>query len=242
MSEHTIAVSAEADFAGVMKGKRTIASLEDAVATELARAKIAANEVADRVDLNLKTLREQAADHVFLFADTAQLVLKANDDVVNVIKARIAEHKAKIEREAEEAREKIRREEEARAQREAEQRAAAERERIRKEEAERVEREANEKAQREAAEAKAAAELVEQTATTAPDPFTPAAVAPPAPAVTSAPAPRRVAASSSKPTRPTDDKIIDCLMVSFSVRRAVVIEWLSAMDLNAVSEKLAAGM
>lgn len=232
MSEHTIAVSAEADFAGVMKGKRTIASLEDAVATELARAKIAANEVADRVDLNLKTLREQAADHVFLFADTAQLVLKANDDVVNVIKARIAEHKAKIEREAEEAREKIRREEEARAQREAEQRAAAERERIRKEEAERVEREANEKAQREAAEAKAAA---------VPDPFPPAVVAPPAPAVTSAPAPRRVAASS-KPTRPSDDAIIHVLCTTYGEDRATVVQWLRDMNLNAEGEKLTAGM
>lgn len=215
-----------ADFAGVMKGKRTIASLEDAVATELARAKIAANEVADRVDLNLKTLREQAADHVFLFADTAQLVLKANDDVVNVIKARIAEHKAKIEREAEEAREKIRREEEARAQREAEQRAAAERERIRKEEAERVEREANEKAQREAAEAKAAA---------VPDPFPPAVVAPPAPAVTSAPAPRRVAASSSEYKNPGDQRIIDVLSRHFEVPPYVVVGWLSDMNLHAAA-------
>ena len=46
-----------ADFAGVIKGKRSIDSLRDAVDSELARAKIAASEIADRIDLNLKHLR-----------------------------------------------------------------------------------------------------------------------------------------------------------------------------------------
>src|SRR5690606_5975316 len=42
-----------ADFAGVMKGKKTVASLEDAVDTELARFKIEANNLADKMDANL---------------------------------------------------------------------------------------------------------------------------------------------------------------------------------------------
>ncbi|WP_242489352.1 MULTISPECIES: hypothetical protein [unclassified Pseudomonas] len=42
-----------ADFAGAMKNKRTIASLQDAVDTELAGAKIAASQTADAIRLNL---------------------------------------------------------------------------------------------------------------------------------------------------------------------------------------------
>lgn len=82
-----------ADFAGAMKGKKTVTSLRDAVATTLANAKIEANAIADKIDLNLKALREQAKDHAFLFADTAQLVLKANEDCRATITARISEHK-----------------------------------------------------------------------------------------------------------------------------------------------------
>ncbi len=82
-----------ADFVAAMRGKKTIASLKDAVDTELACAKIAANEVADRIQVNLNSLRELASDHAFLFADTAQIVLKANDDLVALIKNRLREHK-----------------------------------------------------------------------------------------------------------------------------------------------------
>lgn len=80
------------DFAGVMKGKKTVTSLRDAVDTELARFKIEANAVADRIQVNLTTLRELAADHVFLFADTPSIVLKAADDLAALVKMRIAEH------------------------------------------------------------------------------------------------------------------------------------------------------
>lgn len=83
-----------ADFASVMKGKKTVSSLRNAVDTELARAKIEANEEFELIQTNMRTLREMAADHVFLFADTAQIVLKANDDLVALIKTRIADHKA----------------------------------------------------------------------------------------------------------------------------------------------------
>ena len=88
-----------ADFAGAIKGKKTVASLRDGVATELARAKIAANEVAGRITINLVALRERAADHAHLFPDTAAIVLKAPDDLASLITARIAEHAAKMEAE-----------------------------------------------------------------------------------------------------------------------------------------------
>lgn len=115
-----------ADFAGCVKGKRNIDSLRDAVNTELARAKIAANEVADRIQVNLTTLRELASQHAFLFADTPTIVLKATDDCAVLVKARIAEHLAAEAARLEAERERIRAEEQAKAQREAEAKARAE--------------------------------------------------------------------------------------------------------------------
>ena len=99
------------DFAGAMKNKRTIASLQDAVDTELARAKIEASKAADDIRLNLGSLAELAVDHVFLFNDVQQLVMKANDDLVLLINSRIAEHKRVEEEKAEAQREQIRKEE-----------------------------------------------------------------------------------------------------------------------------------
>ncbi len=112
-----------ADFAGVMKGKRTIATLQDAADTELARVKIEANATAEAIETNLASLRELAKDHAFLFSDAQQLVLKDNEALEAIIKGRINEHEA---------------EEKAKA----EARAEAERERIRNEERERLEKEA----------------------------------------------------------------------------------------------------
>lgn len=74
-----------ADFAGAIKGKRTVESLRDAVNTTLAHAKIQANEIADRIQVNLNTLHELASDHAFLFADTSVIVLKAPDDLTMLL-------------------------------------------------------------------------------------------------------------------------------------------------------------
>lgn len=104
-----------ADFVGAMKGKKTMASLQDAVDTTLAHAKIEANEQADLIEANLNLLKDKAADHKFLFSDTRDLIMKAPDDLAAVISMRISEHeKAESERlAAEQAR--IRKEEEDRA-------------------------------------------------------------------------------------------------------------------------------
>lgn len=91
----------QANFAGVIRGLKTVASIKDAVATELARVKIEANAVAEKIDANLGTLRELAAEHAFLFADAQHLVLKDNGDLVNLIKTRIADHEAEQRRRAE---------------------------------------------------------------------------------------------------------------------------------------------
>jgi predicted phage-related endonuclease len=100
-----------ADFAGAIKGLKTLTSIQNAVDTELARATIEANEIGGRIQDNLNSLRELATDHAFLFADAAQLVLKANDDLVTLIKVRISEHKAAEEKRLEADRERIRQEE-----------------------------------------------------------------------------------------------------------------------------------
>lgn len=104
-----------ASFPVAVKGLKTMASLQNAVDTELARAKIDASACADRIEINLNSLRDMAKDHAFLFADTPQLVIKANDDLVAVIKSRIAEHKAAEDKRLEAERERIRAEEEAKA-------------------------------------------------------------------------------------------------------------------------------
>lgn len=80
-------------------GKRTIASLRDAVSTTLAHAKIAANELADRMDANLTTLR--GSDHASLFPDAELLAVQPPDQVEAIMAGRIAKAKAEAEARAE---------------------------------------------------------------------------------------------------------------------------------------------
>ena len=100
-----------ADFAGAIKGKKSISSLRDAADSELARTKITASQIGDCIRANLSSLAELAADYVFLFNDVQQLVLKANDDLVALIKVRISEHQKAEEAKAEAQRVQIRNEE-----------------------------------------------------------------------------------------------------------------------------------
>ena len=81
-----------ANFAEAIKGKRTIDSLNEAAGAELARAKIEASRIGDLIRLNIASLNDLAANHKFLFADAQDLVQKANDDLVALIKVRISEH------------------------------------------------------------------------------------------------------------------------------------------------------
>ncbi len=112
-------------FGMAIKGLKTLASLRNAVDTELANAKIAASAVADQIELNLKTLRELAPEHGFLFHDERQIVLKQPDDLTALVKSRIADHKAAEERRLEAERERIRQEEQERIRKEEQAKAAA---------------------------------------------------------------------------------------------------------------------
>lgn len=84
----------KADFAGAMKGKKTVQSLRDACDGELARAKIEASQLSEFIGANVTTLREMATGFEYLFMDAQQICQKANDDLVLLIKSRIADHKA----------------------------------------------------------------------------------------------------------------------------------------------------
>ena len=103
------------DFAGAIKGKKTISSVKEAINAAIANAKIEANQIADKIQINLNSLRDLGKDYPHLFHDAAALVSKANDDLVSLIKVRIAEYEAAEAKKAEELRERIRQEEEAKA-------------------------------------------------------------------------------------------------------------------------------
>ena len=106
-----------ADFGAAVKNKRTVDSLRSAVNDELARAKIAASEIANRIHANVKTLQASG----LVVHDAAALVLKAPDDLAAIIANRVT-----AERERQEAeRERIRKEEADRADREAREKLAA---------------------------------------------------------------------------------------------------------------------
>jgi len=101
-------ISVDSDFNAAMKSKRTIQSLRDAVAGELARSKIEANKQRDLVAANLAILSELTRDHKFLFNDAHALVKKNPDDLRAVCENRIAKYKHdeadRLAREAEAAR------------------------------------------------------------------------------------------------------------------------------------------
>lgn len=99
------------DFAGAIKGKRTLTSMKDAVDTTLAQAKIAASESAAHIRAALACLTEETAEHKHLFPDYLNFIAKPVDDIRALVRGRISEHKAAEEAKAEELREKIRKEE-----------------------------------------------------------------------------------------------------------------------------------
>jgi len=114
-----------ADFAGAIKGLRSIASMQDALDTTLANGKIAADAQAKLIRANVAVLKDKAAGLEMLFADLGQVVHKAPDDFALLVQARVDAHHAAEAKRLEAERERIRAEETANAQCEAE-RAAAE--------------------------------------------------------------------------------------------------------------------
>lgn len=114
------------DFAGAAKGKRSVASIQDAVDTLLANAKIAADASAKRIRTNIAYFDDAIKDHVALFPDRLGLVVKQLDDLRLVVDSRIAKHKADELAKEEATRARIQREEREKLEREASAKSAAE--------------------------------------------------------------------------------------------------------------------
>jgi predicted phage-related endonuclease len=127
-------VDVVSNFVIVIKGKRTIDPMRSALNDELARCKIEANAKADKIRVNLKMLADNS-DYRFLFNDVNLIIHKDTEDFKMLVVNRVEQHKKAEAERLEKERERIRKEEEAKAQEAA--RAEAERlekERMRKEE------------------------------------------------------------------------------------------------------------
>ena len=97
-----------ADFAGSIKGKRTVKSMRDALDAELARAKIAVSQMGERIRTNL---RAAAASKYPSLTDSDYMAItgKAPDDFAALIQVRtIAHEKAEQERREREEENRIR--------------------------------------------------------------------------------------------------------------------------------------
>lgn len=137
------------DFNGSAKNKRTMASLHDAIDTELARVKIESDAQAKGIRLNLALLKEHGKGYEFLFNDLATIAHKPTDDFAALVAHRVSEHKAAEQARIAAERQQIEAEAKAKAEREAAQRMAEEEARIRAEE--RAKAEAQQRADQQAA-------------------------------------------------------------------------------------------
>ncbi|MDE1010936.1 MAG: YqaJ viral recombinase family protein [Paraburkholderia fungorum] len=92
LGDVTIVVSTP-DFAGAIKGLKTIASANDKLDTALANGKIAADAAAKDLRAKLDWYEPLKAEHGFLFRDLQTLIQKPAEDFELAVNSRIAEHK-----------------------------------------------------------------------------------------------------------------------------------------------------
>jgi len=149
-----------ADFAGSIKGLRSIASMQDALDTTLAGGKIAADAQARVIRANVAAFKAAATGLEFLFSDLGALIHKPADDFAMLVKARVDTHRAA----------EARREQERQAAEAA--RIAAAEQRAREQEAARL---AEEQRQREVEAARQAAAVVAAAAAPTPEVISPTA-------------------------------------------------------------------
>lgn len=121
LSAHVAALQAEIsgvrlaitqpDFGGAIKGLKTLESIDNALDTTLATAKIDADSYAKGVREKLAWCRENAAGHSHLFPDLQQLIVKPMEDFTLTISSRIEQHKKSEADRLEAERERIHQEE-----------------------------------------------------------------------------------------------------------------------------------
>lgn len=118
----------EPDFRGAIKGKRTLASLREALDTCLVQGKVNASAEGERLAANLVALHDCLESHPALFPDVERLAQDSSCGAV--ARQRIAEHEkqeaARIEAAAEQERARIRAEEQRKAEAEARRKVAEE--------------------------------------------------------------------------------------------------------------------
>lgn len=103
------------DFAGVMKGLRTLSTLQNAADTELAAGKITVNALASSIRARQAWFKVEAASYESLFPDLQQIIQKADDDFKLVVASRITKQKTDDEAKLEIERKRIQAEEQAKA-------------------------------------------------------------------------------------------------------------------------------
>ncbi|WP_158499219.1 hypothetical protein [Yersinia similis] len=82
-----------ADFATAIKGKKTLTSLQSAANDELARAKIAANQVSEKYQANLTLFTDIEPAYKNLFADINQIIGLEHEHLALMIEQRITRQK-----------------------------------------------------------------------------------------------------------------------------------------------------
>ena len=100
-------------FAETIKGKKSLANMQDAVAVAVTKAQ--ANGLAQRLEANRAHLVQQDGDWIALFADFATVGTKAAEDFHALAALRIGNHRAAEAKRLETERERIRQEEQQRA-------------------------------------------------------------------------------------------------------------------------------
>ncbi|MBF0589271.1 MAG: YqaJ viral recombinase family protein [Magnetococcales bacterium] len=80
------------ELAPLIKGKRNLASIRDAVEVAVANHKILLDNELGRAQDNLTYLNRVAADYQFLFQDVAQLVMQESEPFQGQVQLRIAHH------------------------------------------------------------------------------------------------------------------------------------------------------
>lgn len=211
-----------ADFAGAIKGKRTLESIQNAVDTLLAQGKIETNAMADAIDANLRTLDTLAPEHGFLFRDLQNLVTMPAEAFRATVEGRVATHKAQEAAKLAAEQERIERETRAKIEREAREKAEAE-ERARREQ------EAAAKKAQEAQQQPAPAVATVPVATIAPAaPTTPARETPPELIKTGG---MDSYAKLIKPTPcPSIPVLIGAISEAFSVSDSDAARWLLSLN------------
>lgn len=102
------------DFGAAIKGLSSLESMRQKLTAALLEGQAQANTLAGRIAGNLQTL-DNAHEHAFLFADRQTLVLKDPETLALIIEQRIRDHQQAEAARLEAERERIRKEEEARA-------------------------------------------------------------------------------------------------------------------------------